>query len=149
MKFKMFCLTAVLAFTTMGSSLTLAQETVTEATTQVVATVADPQTVDQAFSLIPLLIDAAKNSNYLLAAAFLTLILVFFIRKYLIPKWAQKEWSPLVSQFVGLLVAVALIVVGGASQQQATLALFAGPAASVFWSTVVKYFLQKYLPKAA
>jgi hypothetical protein len=105
---------------------------------------AEPQSADAAIDLIGNISMAIKNGQYLLAGAFLTLILVFIIKKYVLPKAKLGPGVlPIVSTILGMLVGSAVAIIGGASAQQAMLAVLAGPMAGNVWDSAAKFFFKK------
>lgn len=102
-----------------------------------------PQSVEQAAAFLPTLILLAKNGQWLLFGALLTLVLVFLIRQYVLPSFGLKnpKLLPLVSVILGMLVGVGVAVLGGAKPEAALLASLSGPLASSLWGAVVKYFI--------
>lgn len=101
---------------------------------------AEPSTIEGAVGLLPAIYAAVKSGNYLLAGASLTLVLVFVVRQYLLPKLSVSASAlPVISIVIGILSGAAVSVVGGATLSQAALAMLSGPLASSLWSTAIKY----------
>ena len=105
------------------------------------AQITEPATVEKAVSLLPMIYEAFKSGQTLMAAALLTLVIVFVVRQYVLPKLnVSAALLPLVSLIVGALSALAISVASGATLQAAAMALMAGPLASSLWSVLIKYF---------
>lgn len=110
---------------------------------QLPAIIDAPQSIEQAAAFLPTLILLAKNGQWLLFGALLTLVLVFLIRQYVLPSFGLKNPKvlPLVSALLGVLVGVGVAVLGGAKPEAALLASLSGPVASSLWGAIVKYFV--------
>jgi hypothetical protein len=105
------------------------------------AQITQPETVEKAVGLLPMIYEAFKSGQTLMAAALLTLVIVFVVRQYVLPKLnVSAALLPLVSLIVGALSALAISVASGATLQAAAMALMAGPLASSLWSVLIKYF---------
>ena len=111
------------------------------ATTSVVA---EPGDLEQAIGMLPTIIEAAKNSNWLLFGALVSLILTFVVKKYVLPKAGLGNGVlPWVSILLGLLAGVGGAVAAGAKIEAALLAVLSGPVASSLWEMIVQYFVKK------
>jgi hypothetical protein len=107
-----------------------------------IAAPTEPQTIEDAIKFLPTLIEFFKNGNYLAGGAVLTLLAVFVIKKYALPKLGLKPAIlPIVAAVLGCLIGLAVAILGGAKPAQAALAVFSGPAASLLWDAVVKFFI--------
>lgn len=105
------------------------------------AQITEPATVEKAVGLLPMIYEAVKSGQTLMAAALATLVIVFILRQYVLPKLSlSAQVLPLVSIVVGMLSALAISVASGASLQAAAMGLMAGPLASSLWSVLIKYF---------
>ena len=105
------------------------------------AQITQPETVEKAVGLLPMIYEAFKSGQTLMAAALATLVIVFILRQYVLPKLnLSAAVLPLVSIVVGMLSALAISVASGSTLQAAAMALLAGPLASSLWSVLIKYF---------
>jgi branched-subunit amino acid transport protein AzlD len=108
------------------------------------AQAAEPGSVDQAVGLLPQILANISQGKYLLAGALITLVIVFIVKQYVLPKVNLSTGAlPLISLVVGALSAVALGISGGATPAQAALALLSGPTASALWDIVIKFMVPK------
>ena len=116
----------------------------TPSPTSVAPIVTEPVSVDQALGMGGLLLELFKSGQYLAAAALLTLVGVFLVRKYVLPKIGLKPGVlPIVSAVLGVLSGSAVALASGAPKDAAVLALLAGPAASQMWDALIRYFFAK------
>lgn len=103
-----------------------------------------PGNMEEALRFLPVILEALRSGNYLVAGAAVALILTFLARKYLLPKMGLGNgFLPVISALVGLIAGVGLAIVGGASADAAMLAVMSGPLASVLWDALFKYFFKK------
>ena len=104
------------------------------------AQVAEPVQVDQAVGLLPQILADITGQKYLLAGALITLVLVFIIKQYALPKLnLSTAVLPLASAVIGVISGYAVSIAGGATAGQAAVALLSGPAASALWDVLLKY----------
>lgn len=126
-----------LMFLSLGIAVTLP---VMSAFAQVQPT--EPTTIEEAARFIPTLIEFALHGKWLAFGAMATLVLVFLVRQYALPKLGlNTKVLPLVSALLGVLVGVGGAVAVGAEPLAALLAVLSGPLASTLYSAIVKYFL--------
>lgn len=105
------------------------------------AEVAEPETLEQAVGLIPLIFDAAANGHFLAMGAAITVLVTFLFKKYIIHRLGLGTGVlPIVAGVVGLISGGGLAVMNGAEPMPALLAVFSGPAAVYFYDLILKYF---------
>lgn len=110
----------------------------------VFAQVTEPVDVSGIVGILPAILNAFKNGQYLLAGALVSLILTFVIKTFVLPKVKLGNGVlPIVSALIGCLAGVSIAVANGAEPLAATLAVFSGPVASTLWDSIVKYFFPK------
>jgi hypothetical protein len=103
-----------------------------------------PMEVGDLSQFFPALLDAYKNSNWLILGAIIALILTLLVRKYVLPMMKLGSGVlPFVSALLGLISGVGLAVANGASLQAASMAVLSGPLASTLWNSGAKYFFKK------
>jgi hypothetical protein len=109
--------------------------------------VTNPQTVDEALTMLNVIVKLFQEGQYLLAGAALTLVLVFIFRRFFMHKLSTKA-LPLISIVTGLVTGISLAILSGASPTQALLASLSGSVASSLWDAGLKYFVpEKVLHK--
>lgn len=109
-----------------------------------IAQVIEPEKIQDALGLLPVLFSFIKNGQWLLAGAAISLIVTFVSRHYIFPKIKVGDGVlPIYSALVGCLAGVSLAVLNNATLGEATIAVMSGPAASLLWDSAVKYFFQK------
>ena len=102
----------------------------------------EPGSLQDVAQLLPLLLEFGKSGKWLLFGAALTMVLVFVLRQYVLPKLGlTTKVLPLVSAVLGALVGVAGPLLMGADPKAALLAVLSGPVASTLWQAVFKYFM--------
>ena len=122
---KLFLFTVLALF----GSVVLAQE------------VLPPETIDQALGFIPGIIEAAKNSNWVMFGAGVAMVLTWVIKEYVFPKIGLgNALLPWVSLVIGVLSGYGGAVFMGATPEAALLGLMSGPVASMLWAAVGQYF---------
>jgi hypothetical protein len=110
-------------------------------------TATEPQSVDEAITLLATIVKLFQEGQYLLGGAALTLVLVFVFRKFVLFKLATRS-LPLVSAVTGLLAGTSIALLAGATPMQALLATLSGPLASTLWDGAIKFVVpQAALPK--
>jgi hypothetical protein len=104
----------------------------------------EPQSLDQVVSLIAPIITFVKNGQYLMAGAAVTLVLVFLFKTFILPRIAlTTQILPLLSAVLGLFAGLSISILAGATPLQAMIAMGSGPAASLLWDSILKFFLTK------
>ena len=120
-------------------SLAFAEEMV-----NVVPAVVEPNSVPDALGVVPVLVEAYRNGNYLLAGALISLVLTFVIRAFVLPKLKLGHGVlPLLSALIGMISGVGLAIANGAPLEAAAMAILSGPLASSFWDSLLKYGFKK------
>jgi hypothetical protein len=121
----------------LGASVVAAQPVVA-------SVIAEPATIEESLKLIPLLLELFKNGNFLAAGALITLFLVFFLKKYALPKLGlTTAVLPIASAVLGVIAGLSVALLGGANLTQALLAVGSGPTASLLWDAAIKFFVKK------
>lgn len=109
-----------------------------------VAKVVEPEQAQDALGFLPAIVEAFKSGHYLMAGALISLVVTFVLRSYVLPRLKLNDGLlPILSAAIGLLSGVGLAVANGATLNEATLAVFSGPLASMLWSSSIKYFFKK------
>lgn len=104
--------------------------------------IGEPQSPADIIGMLPTLLSFVQQGKWLLVGALITLVLVWAIRQYVLPKLGMGSASlPMVSALLGVVVGLAVSVLGGASPSAALLAVMSGPLASTLWGAIVKFFL--------
>lgn len=105
------------------------------------AAVQEPVNLNDVAQLIPTLVGFAKNGQWLLFGALLSMVMTFMIRQFVLPKISLGAGVlPLVSGVLGVLSGVGGAVYMGATPIAALLAVMSGPAGSWLWSALAKHF---------
>lgn len=111
---------------------------------EVVHLVKEPEQVTDALKMIPVILGALKDGNYLLAGAFCSLVLTFLSRRFVLPKLKLGPGIlPILSAVIGCVSGVGIAIAAGANVSQASLAVLSGPLASTLWDSVIKYAFKK------
>lgn len=98
--------------------------------------ISEPQDPTQAMNLFPMLFDAIKSSQWTMVAAAGVMLLVFGVRKYVLPDMGAKV-VPWLASALGVLGAIATNLGAGQDWGQALYSgVTVGVAASGFWSLV-------------
>ena len=106
--------------------------------------IVQPEHIEDALQFLPVLMNAIKTSNWLLAGSLVSLIVTFTVRKYLLKRMKLKTGVlPIVSSVVGCFAGVSLAIINGADIHSASLAVLSGPLASTLWDSIIKYFFNK------
>lgn len=104
----------------------------------------EPDGFVEAVKLLPVIMNFVKNGQFLAAGGAVTLVLVYLIKRYVLPRTKLNTGVlPLVSAALGVFVGVGIALASGAGMVPAMLAVMAGPAASVFWDSLAKFFFPK------
>ncbi len=108
--------------------------------------VTEPSTSTEAVGSLYKFIMALSAKNWIYAAAIGITLFVFIIRRYVVPS-IDKEYLPLISGFLGILIAVATNLTAGSPApliETILGGLFLGNAASGFWSMIAKKFIDLF-----
>lgn len=98
-------------------------------------------------AIMDVLVSAAGQAHWAVLAGAVLMVLVWTFRKVTKDRLPVK-WLPLVTQGLGLVVAVAEMLIADVVWWQALLfGVFVGGAASGFWSTLGKYILPAPAPE--
>jgi hypothetical protein len=81
---------------------------------------------------------------YLMVGAGANVAFVVVFRKFLMrPMGFESGILPWLSIVSGAVIGVSIAVMAGASQEEARMAVLAGPASGYFWDSLLKYFFKK------
>jgi hypothetical protein len=106
-----------------------------------------PTDLNGVAAFIPALLQAIKSGNWLLFGAFVSLILTYALRTYVLPKMGVGSGAlPWISLVIGAVAGIGGAVAGGATLGAAAMAALSGPLASTLWDMVFQYFLPKPVP---
>jgi hypothetical protein len=104
--------------------------------------VTDPTDLGGALGFLPTIWAASSHGQWLLAGAFLSIVLTFLVKQYLLPRLnIGNGILPIVSIVIGVVSGAGLAVANGSSLLAAVLATMAGPLGSSLYEAIVKYFL--------
>lgn len=101
----------------------------------------EPTSFEEISQLIPMFFQFASEGKWLMFGSLATLVIVFALKKYFIPKLSNNA-LPWVSLGVGVLSAFAITLLTGASPKEAALALMSGPTASMLWTLIAKHIFK-------
>jgi len=112
---------------------------------KVVEPIPEPTDIGEAVEDIGLMIEAAKNGNWVLFAGILILLLIFLLDKVInLKQYLPKKAVPWVAAGFGVIVSIAMQLTTGIPWGQALLqGLCAGLVATGFWELVFQHIDKK------
>jgi len=115
---------------------------------KVVDPIPEPKDMGEAMEDVGLMIEAAKNGNWVLFAGILILLLIYLLDKVVnIKQWIPKKAIPWVAAGFGIVVSIAMQLTTGIPWGQALLqGLCAGLVATGFWELVFQHVLKSKEP---
>lgn len=103
--------------------------------------ISEPSSLEEVGQLVPMFFSLAQEGKWLMVGALATLVIVFALKKYFFTKISNSA-LPWVSIAVGILSAIAISLLSGASLKEAAMALMAGPTASMIWTLLAKHLFK-------